>query len=481
MKKIYLIALCLFSCVAMAQGPGRLMKTQNVGNNNIIRHDPTTGRHITYSEAPSGVSHFSVTDYLTEKDFTFAYGLDVKDFEIIDDYVFFCGKTSSNSGFLGWFSISDLYVSGLQANFDPNLIVGDMATLENIEVFRDGSGYYHVAGYGKDAGISGANVYRAFEAEGRPTSTMDYRTLRIDCEMFGDKVVDMAVTDNFVVYLGQCMNSYSTEGYGLTLHAFPKFDMFGTPPYLTQFYQTVSYTYLAGDGRVNCYDPIHSSRAKIVHSKKDEVAVCSYREDLAWTLLPSNLVNYTITGVSLVNRTFDLSPLLVGSDIAMLSAARADLRATFVGDIVGFIYDPTTEHYAVLHSYQIPGLATDYYVTTMNYAGGVPPASVESESQYIYDNRSVWQPLSLCLDPLGKYSVMGNSYGTMDYRYFWRNDIVRTPGVCTTLTPFTVTTMPVDVAKTRLNSEVPTPWMPLNFLPLVPTAVTDSPVSSICH
>ena len=42
-----------------------------------------------------------------------ADNLMVRDFEIIDGLVFFCGESSGGSGFLGWFDINDLFANAI--------------------------------------------------------------------------------------------------------------------------------------------------------------------------------------------------------------------------------------------------------------------------------------------------------------------------------------------------------------------------------
>lgn len=234
-----------------------------------------------------------------------------------------------------------------------------MASLDNIEVFLDDTGFFHIVGYGDDTTAASLyNNYRAFEAVGKPTSSMSYRTMHINNTEFGSMIDDMTVTDNFVVFIGKSINPYisvqGSLGLGYTFYTFPKIDMFGNPPFHSQFFQTSTFVISAGGNEIEptSNEPTYQSRPRIVHYKSDAVAVCSHRDNLVRAIFSTpNSFQFIPTQSFLVNRTFDLSPLLSGNNITMHWVSMACAPIIKNTDIDGFLYDASTQRYVVLHHY----------------------------------------------------------------------------------------------------------------------------------
>ena len=287
----------LLSCGIAHGQTGILYKVPLLGRSQIVRYYPGSGKHIVYSESMAGDNMFSITDMTTLTNVMIGNGLKITDFEIIDDLVFFCGE-SGGSGILGWFDINSLFYAGGSAYIDQTLSSLGLLTLDNIVVYHDTTGTIHIAGYGVHSYV-GPNfkLYQAFETVGDPATGMQYRTLDLwSTGLYGD-ISDVVVTDNLVVYLQpdrkQVCKPY--VGIGVMLQPFPKYDMFGTPPFYYHFFQ-MSYIAHKYDAFGNSYVvPINSDpynyypndgiNPKMVHSSGDNIAVCTYRYDLddnAW-------------------------------------------------------------------------------------------------------------------------------------------------------------------------------------------------------
>ena len=190
-KRILLLGLCLFSC----------------GDKNIVRYSPGDNAFINASrnQPPTGY-HFTMTDLSTMIDAYFHEDFEVRDMEILGDIVFFCGKDLVlSSGIIGWFDIYSLFHGAGTIHIDKTLSALGLQSLDNIEVFTDQGGGIHIAGYGVYSETMTTysyihTLYRAFEAVGNPATGMQYRVADLYGGYHSD-IKDMAVTDNFVVYL----------------------------------------------------------------------------------------------------------------------------------------------------------------------------------------------------------------------------------------------------------------------------------------
>ena len=202
-KTLFLIGFCLMGYLSIGQpGSGSLYFSPHNGKNSIIRYDPRTEKHIVYSEDNSE-NHFTLTDMVQDIDAHVSDNFIIKDFEIIDNFVVFCGyfpyQGGTRTGIIGWFDIDSLFYYGVSPTIDHTLSILGMETLDNIEVFRDPAGNMHIAGYGES---SGGTQYRVLEAIGNLPGYFNYRTTNLFQYGSISKITDMAVTDNFVVFLG---------------------------------------------------------------------------------------------------------------------------------------------------------------------------------------------------------------------------------------------------------------------------------------
>lgn len=474
MKKIITqtIFMCfgLICCMSYGQ-TGTLYKAPIGGTGNIVRYDAATGNHIAYSMSALGDNVFSLTDMNILIGVKVWNGLKVTDFEIIDGMVFFCGDNGAGSGFLGWFGINDLFYNGGAAYIDQTLVTLGLLTLDNIEVYHDTTGAIRIAGYGLHRTIStNHHLYRALEAVGTPATGMQYRTM----DLWGPgpyaDIADVSVTDHFVVYLSRemCQTCISHTGIGITLHPFPKYDMFGTAPFYYHCFQLtyISPLYYGSIVLIND-DPSHEVMPKMVHSTGDKVAVCTYRRDLddnnPIVPFPNIVLPPINTYIALYE--FDLTTLIPSTNnaVPMTSRAMAQLYHGNIISIDGFEYEPQTHRYIVLHRHESSAGVLEHAVTTANYLGGVP-AFFESSYQTAFNTSSMWMPTSMCLDGYLNYTVMGhdNSLGYI----FWRNSAVAAAGNCDRVVQYLVSQLPLEDEKYYAWNVKPETWEPLVFVPL---------------
>lgn len=430
-KSLLLIGFCLMGYLSIGQGTGSLYFSPHNGSGSIVRYHPSSGKHIVYSEY-NNENHFTLTDMVNEIDAHVADNYFIKDFEIIDNYVVFCGYLpyggNPQTGIIGWFEIDSLFNYGVSATVDQALYTLGMKTLDNIEVFRDPTGNMHIAGYGETP-ISGGigTYYRALEAIGNLPGYFNYRTTNLWRSGPQSRITDMAVTDNFVVFLGWERNT-SGEGLGITLHPLPKYNMISS--YTIKSYYFDLHNYNNPSLPANLFEP--TSAPKITHSTGDNVAVCSYRNES----VPS--VTYYLS-----HWTFDISPVLSGFPIQMITAARAQLPGigSSINDI---LYDVTSKNYVILHSHDLGGGSSQYAVTTIDFSSGSVPAYMVSDYQTAYPASGYWAPNCICLDGYSDYTVSGDNNSTHE-QLLWQNIINTVGGRCSnsvtyllqTLRPFT--------------------------------------------
>ena len=483
LKTIVMLACCLIYGIASGQVPGKLYESTIYGKNGIVRFDPVTAKHIVCPELNMAEenpgTYFALTDFNTMINVRVADNLAVQDFEIIDRLVFFCGHNLSNEGFLGWFHIDSLFYHNSSAHVDATLIALGITDLQNIEVYHDNSELIHIAGYGLKLN------YLAFEAFGDLTS-MTYRILELPKTGPRARIVDLAITDNYVVLLqhdqGPC---YQKNGFGIALHPFPKNDMFPLPPpYHYYAFQTVPYT--TGYTSSGCVglpyvlplndDPCHGTNPLVTHIKDNKIMVCSYRRDFnlsSWegisyppcdgeeTPCGGGMTGYTATSLAL--RSYDLSPLAIGNPILMTSAIHDLMPNGKVLSLDGFEYDQSSEHYIALHRQEISGI-DEHAVTTFDFSLGTPLTALSSY-QTFYDTHTQWLPHSLCLTPNNEYTVCGHSNISSNYEYiFWHNSVFATsPSECDKIVSYPIDGLPLDVCKDELNLSKPSLWFPLVF------------------
>ncbi len=481
LKQTLFFSLCLLGGVTYGQS-GTLYLASAIGVDNIIRYEPMSGKHVIYSTVAGNENHFLLTDMALLLDVKVADNLKVRDFEIIDGLVFFCGESSGGSGFLGWFDINDLFYAGGMAQIDKTLSALGLLTLDNIEVYHDTTGAIRIAGYGVYSYYAlNVRLYRAFEAVGTPATGMQYRTLDLrSAGMFGD-VSDVVVTDNFVVYLSsdrkQACSPY--VGIGITFQPFPKYDMFGIPPFYYHGFQLTAMVHKSDIYGHSIYvvpinnDPYNDNLndrvyPKMVHSVGDEIAVCTYRKDLdanSWTPpYPTDPCGYALTDMVsyITNYVFDLSALVPSTNnyIQMTSRNMAQLYNGDLVSIDGFEYEPQTHRYIVLHRHESSMGVFEHAVTTFNLG---PPVYVESSYQTVFNTSSMWIPTSMCLDGYMYYTVMGHNVASSEYM-FWRNSVGSPNGGCDRIVPCPVSTRPLEPEKHFENKALPTAWTPILFM-----------------
>lgn len=505
MKKTLLFLLVCVLCNAL-MGQSRLVMNPMNGHGNMVRYDSFSGFHISCSQpAGSGDVHFALTDLNMHIDVFVASGLTVKDFEIIDRLVFFCGeKFGGGAGFLGWFNIDSLFYSGGNAHVDLTLSSLGLISLDNIELYHDQDGSIHVAGYGKEPnpytppapGVSVCpNIYLAFEAVGSLTAGMQYRVLELDRSGCSSEIVDMTVTDNYVVYLEwsrseECFYQY---GMGILLQPFPKYNMFASIPNPYFYFETTDdhIGYAGTSWFVLPYqaDP-YSVPPRITHTIENEVAVCSYRRDfdyLTWFGNPTSpcggTMFYDNTPTCLAIRTYNLSPLLTNNPVPMTNASIAPMTPGDVKSIDGFRYDEQKAHFVVLHRHMNLSGVDEHAVTTIDYSSGVLPASVSSYYQTYFNTINQWLPCSLCLTTENEYTVGGYiiAIGNNEYIYWHDNIVSPATGACDALIVYPMSPIPTMVAKDELNYNSPTLWTPLVFSDIIKKERKDTSCIIMCE
>ena len=482
-RKRVLILLCLlFPGMMGIQGQGVLRKAPIDGYENIMRYDFTSGNHIVCSHPGDGTDvHFAMTDMNFIIDVFVATGLTVKDFEIIDRLVFFCGYTSTNSGFLGWFDIDSLFYLGGSAHIDRTLSLLGLKSLDDIELYHDLRGGIRIAGYGSDHGASA--IYRAFEAVGSTVSSMQYRVLEFDI-INNSKIVDIEVTDNYVVFMEQLRANRCNLpfGYGVSFHIFPKYNMFGLAPFTYYYFETsddatTSYYYLTPQGNYQLVtyvyplndDPYYFTPPAMTHYEGDKIAVCSYRRDFLFTqIFPPQLHpcggNLTHTNTYLAFRTYDLTPMLSSNPILMTSASLAQLYSGNCDTIDGFEYDTLSEHFVVLHRHESSAGIVEHAFTTIDFTTGVPPAVVNSYYQTGFNTITQWMPCNMCIIPNKRFTVSGYNLVNKDY-LFWQNCINPDQlNDCERMALYPVQNIPTMISKEEYNFNEPTVWTPLLFI-----------------
>ena len=506
MKKTGLLLLVCLMCNIMT-GQGRLVINPMNGKDNMVRYNSFSGYHISCSQPGSNNDvHFALTDLNMHIDVFAATDLIVKDFEILDRIVFFCGERGGGgSGFLGWFDIDSLFYLGGGVHVDLTLSSLGLSSLDNIELYHDQGGSIHVAGYGKmdcpwfppPPGICAPPyLYLAFEAVGSLATGMQYRVLELQDHACFSEVVDMAVTDNYVVYLerNRSQECYDNYGFGIMLQPFPKFYMFPSPTYPYFYFETTDAHVESAGGLASYVVPYQADPylvpPRITHTIEDEVAVCSYRRDFdfsTWEANPYALCGgylfYSNSPTSLAIRTYDFSPLLINNPVPMTNAASAPMTPGEVKGIDGFRYDSQKKHFVVLHRQKNLSSVDEHAVTTIDYSTGVLPSVVFSYYQTAYNTINQWLPCSLCLTTPNEYTVGGyNSVlGNKNYMYWHDNIVNPVTGACDALIRYSMKPIPTMVAKNENNPNNPTSWSPLVFLNVIPVDRVASSCTTICE
>ena len=292
------------------------------GQQTIVKY-LTTGEWIIYYQTPIGEKYFARTGFSSCSIVKISNDYIVQDFEVDNDTVVFCGKTTADKGFIGWFAVSSFFDgTSTIIHVDPTLALANVSCLQDIELFRDASGQMHLAGYGR-LNSSQTATYCAFEAAPSQTGIpgMKYRIKPMVCS---SEVLDIAVTDNYVVLSGARTGySQQTTSYYTILSVFPKYNMLGSA-------SDTYYEYNPA-GILNNVEPFRN-QMKVAHISADTVAVLAYDNDL---------VNSTY-GICI--RTYDLS-----NNGIMTSSRRFDFGTTRPWNLSGLKYVKPSRHLLILN------------------------------------------------------------------------------------------------------------------------------------
>ena len=477
MKRV-LLQTVFFACFSllcdMAYGQtGYLYHNTIEGLQNMIRYHKNSGKYITYSWGGGGTAnHFAITDIHSNMiDAHVADGYFVQDFEILDDYVFFCGYNASMSGFLGWFDINNIfYGAGLPGatQIDETLSMYGVEWFDNIEVYYDKYGRIHIAGVGQHV-VSGVPVgYKAFEAVGYTPNTMQYRV----ADLYGSgSMPKLTVTDDFVVYVTGEKNVCGT-GIGFMLEPFPKNDMFPLPSHPTYFFQTI----VTGSGLPpQLYDPYLN--IGIIHKGSNTMAVCNYRCGLS-TYPEPPVCNYSIdNNFVLLLREYVLAPLLSSNPIQMVSASGVKFPLG-VSEIRRLAYDPLTKHYIILFNNEVAPGAYEDGVMTMDYSSGASPTMAQTTYQQAFPNGLLHD---MCLDGSSRYTACGfESFSNFLY-FFWQDDILSNAYTCANYIDYNVVKENVAVHKEYEYMSNVVGWVALTFIPNIEPVIQTDNNSLICN
>lgn len=468
MKKILIqtifLSFCLLNGIAIGQGTGYLYHNIIDGWQNMVRYHNTSGvvKNITYSWAALGTeNHFAMSDINMMIDAHVADGYYIQDFEVIDDFVFFCGYNASSSGFLGWFDVNEVfYGPGIlgHAHIDETLGIYGIEWLDNIEVYYDKFGRIHIAGIGQHI-VSGNLVgYKAFEAVGYAPTSMQYRVADLNGRDPMRKPT-LTVTDDFVVYETPTHNIFG-PGIGFDLEPFPKDDMFAIPTHQVYMFQTVSVAPLVESDP--CLDKVG-----ITHKDNNIIAICNYR---------CNCFTVPYSNYRLVLREYDLAPLLYSSPIQMITDSRVQLPLG-VGEIRKLVYDPLTMHYLVLYNHETSLGIYEDGIMTLDYSSGGAPTLAQTTCQQAYVNGLL---CDMCLNGGFNYTASGFDLTYRNY-FFWHDAIVSNAAACANYINYNVFKEHLeDVKEIDCVSNV-VGWIGLNFLPNREAVLYCKPNELMCN
>lgn len=447
---------CMLCGMAYGQSTGYLHKNSIDGWQNMIRYYKNSDKYITYSWGAVGTNHFAITDIQSNMiDAHVVSGYYVQDFEILDDYVFFCGYNASGSGFLGWFDINDVFYStGTpgRARIDETLSTYGIGWLDNIEVYYDVYGKIHIAGVGQQVVAGVPTSYKAFEAVGYTPNTMRYRV----ADLCGSGMMPrLTVTDDYVVYVTGELNVCGT-GIGYMLEPFPKNDMLASPTHPTYLFQTVA-TGLGlppheGDPYLNIC---------ITHKVSNTIAVCNYRCGLfPYPVAPECIYSINNKFV-LVLREYDLAPLLSTNPIQMISDSRVNLPLG-VSEIRKLIYDPLTKYYITLFRNQVSPLVDGDGILAMDYSSGSAPMVAQATYQQVYVTGFLGD---MCLNSNSRYTASGFDWLPNHNYFFWQDDILTNAYGCANYINYNVGKKDVERHKQDVCLSNVVGWIALNFIP----------------
>jgi len=369
MKKVSItLLMCILNLSTIGQVTDAINQCGVDGDAQFIRQYTTLpGYHLLYFTDNSSFwnGYVGISDCYNYIVFSkLVNNASVKDIEIFGNTAYFCGQTASNEAFMGWFDVYDLASgSGASPQIDYSFhSVSGLTSIDNIEVYDDGSGNHIVAGYCTDGSRNYAIRY-------------DVATSTYDMFVLDHKPTDVALTDNYIVYA--TINVIS--GNEIILHRITK-------SALSHYY----YTFLTGS--VYSVDPLGDVR--IVHTHDDCVATLSYK--------------YEGGTYRMALRNYDLSAVTVSANDCF------DVMLPYsINPIRDFRYNASLDVYTVLHRYEVsPAIYRDA-VTKIDFSSGTP---VSAQSEYFDVSDPVFNSLSLSDSSM--YTVFGNYY--MHRLAFWK-------------------------------------------------------------
>lgn len=428
-QKLLLLLMLLLPMVSaeVCNGQGFPMIYKNVTNGylNQIKYDCVTGNHIMYSTSLANENHFSLTDITnTTIDVRISTGYIIKDFEIFEDYVFFCGNTSLGEGLIGWFNINDLFYASLPAYTDNTLIVSMISELDDIEVYRDIYGKIHIAGLGSNTTFNSIG----FEAMGDPLTGMQYRT-----SVFQFPVHDLTITDRFIVYAGD----YAQRG--ITLYPFPKNDIFSSTIFHPSVYFQTTTPYTV--------EPDVIDNIEIIHTEGDCVATLSrYTVNNPFGI---NLSQHLALRTYKVNDSIAVMTSAYGMPYPYIFSTSRNIREA--------AYDPNLSTYYVLHKFPIASSMNIYAVTELDFSAGIP--------SYIHNYYSSYTAIPMygfCLTHSHYYTVCGFDPSN-HIPYYWQGIHSSPIGNCVYDQPLSLKVLDNEDGKDIGSSIVISGWRPLVF------------------
>lgn len=368
MKKLLIIALLGFATALPAQNKVYHVPVQ--AQNSIVRNYIPDGKWIVYYETSSSERHFALTDLNDFHDVTINTDFIVKDFEVIDDTVIFCGTTNNgNSAFVGWFHIPTFFSGSSPFKIDCNLSPTNLNSLDNIEVFRNpSSGFLHIAGYGHDNTLQVNNCH-SFEAvcSAADLTILNYRTKPLNCI---DSILDMTVTDNYVVLGGKSRFDYNYQNNcpEVVIFPFTKYNMLGS---LTDTY------YHFHTGHLTNGDEPFQRQMKVTTIIGDSIATATLKKE-------------TISGIS------DIYFVIRKYDVNFYSNMCTPIKVNHgngPGMIVGFEYAKLyNTFYALNRLRYLPTRMVSFgTISRFDYTFGVPSVADNDLYQYVGQYHSICQ------------------------------------------------------------------------------------------
>ena len=436
MKKLLIYLFLNILCFSsFGQGTAYITKSPVCGYSKMIRqYKQYPGYHVVYftDSILDNKGYIGITDvYNNIKYIQICQDCTIKDIEVLDDYAFFCGQTSTNNGVLGWV---DLYTMTVTIDSSSRFASFFM---DNIEAYKDvAANNIHIVGYGTTT-----SGYVGFDYNIQ-TNSFRYCQLQYLPR-------DITLTDNFFVFAGDLSNIGSNNK--IVIQPFPKNVTFplAYSPY---------YTYTVGTPLVN--EP-YNNHLKVVNIGDDAVATLTHNLDIA-------------NGIyGMVIRKFDVSHAFINYSIPMTASYQAKYNYS-IGDFYDFRYDVTSMTYLVFQNYEVATSSFQDVVTKINFSSGIPTTV---SSDYLALSYQVMKSMSL--SDGAKYVVYGyDAYSKANM--FWK-DFQNTAVLGTCLSS--------DVLPFNVISGIPENVIGASYLPIpiIPSLNSNSayPISerifTICH